>query len=307
MSCFRPNVGFMKDGKVCFLSGRLERTATDVSRYGKLLEIPCGKCIGCKMERARMWSVRICHEASLFDSNRFVTFTYEDKYLPPSLSLVYPDFQLFMKRLRKEYRGHEAGPSGRYPIRFFVAGEYGSQYRRPHWHAIFFNLVFPDEVKFHNETFRSEAVESLWGKGNCVIGSVTAESAAYVAGYTLYKKGHVVDYEDVVNPVTGELSGRRPEFVVMSRRPGIGAWWYEKFKGDLFPVDTAVMYEGRKQKVPRFYYEKYKDEDPDGAEKVARKRRERALLHPEEGTEERLAIREEYAEGKFKSYKERVL
>lgn len=300
MSCFRPLRGFMvPGGRVVF--------GADPKGTGRPLSVPCGKCIGCKMDRARMWSVRICHEAALYDCNQFVTLTYEDKYLPPSLSLVYPDFQLFMKRLRKEYNGHEAGPNGRYPIRFFVAGEYGSTYKRPHWHAIFFNLVFPDQVKLLNETFRSEGLERVWGKGNCVVGTVTTESAAYVAGYTLYKKGRAEEYEDVVNVATGEVSGRRPEFVVMSRRPGIGTWWYEKFKGDVFPLDKAVMSEGRVQKVPRFYLEKFRREDPLAAEEVVYERYLRSLEHPEEGTEERLAIREEFAERKFKAYSEKVL
>lgn len=298
MSCFRPIRGTLVPGGRVVLGG-------DPTGKGRPLQLPCGKCIGCKMDKARMWSVRITHEASLYDSNIFVTFDYNPKSLPSSLSLVYSDFQLFMKRFRKKHRGVNASPNGSYPIRFFCAGEYGSKYQRPHWHAIFFNVDLADKIKFHNETFRSESLESLWGKGNCVIGTVTPRSAAYVAGYTLYKKGHSGDYEDVVNVETGVLSSRRPEFVVMSRRPGIGAWWYEKFKNDLFPHDKAVMPEGRVQKVPRYYLEKLKRSDPLIAEEISYTRYLSSLEHPEEGTDERLAVREEYAVRKLDTFSKR--
>lgn len=298
MSCYRPIRGTLVPGGRVVIGG-------DPKGTGRPLSLPCGKCVGCRMDKARSWSIRITHEAQLYDSNLFVTFDYAPEHLPGSLSLEYVDFQLFMKRLRKRMRGVNASPNGKYPIRFFVAGEYGARYKRPHWHAIFFNLDLQDKVQFSNETFRSTTLESLWGKGHAVIGSVTPRSASYVAGYTLFKKGHRDLYEDVVDTVTGEVSSRRQEFVVMSRRPGIGSWWYEKYKRDLFPGDRAVMPEGRLYKVPRFYLERYKEDDPLGAEEVAYERYLSSLEHPEEGTVERLAVREEYMLRKISTFSQR--
>jgi len=262
-------------------------------------EVPCGKCIGCKVDRSRAWSIRIGHEAQGWDSNLFCTFDYSPEHLR-SWSLEYRDFQGFMKRLRKRL------PS---PIRFFVAGEYGEEYRRPHWHAILFNCRFPDAERYENGTLRSNLAEEVWRFGRVVIGDVTARSAAYVAGYTYGKRyGREADdyYEDLVNPLTGEVGRRRSPFVSMSRRPGIGSLWYEKFGGDLFPHDCAVQ-EGKKFKVPRYYSEKYKVDNPFEWEKIAERRYERALEKPEESTAERRAVREKVAEAKNIFYSQRRL
>lgn len=40
--------------------------------------IPCGQCIGCRLERSRQWAVRCVHEASLHTSNCFLTLTFSN-------------------------------------------------------------------------------------------------------------------------------------------------------------------------------------------------------------------------------------
>lgn len=287
MSCFRP-VTAVRDP----VSGKLR-----VGGRGGVWthELPCGRCIGCKLDRARAWSIRITHEAMCWDCNYFVTLDYAPEFLK-SWSLQYPDFQGFMRRLRRK------GPG----IRFFVAGEYGKQYRRPHWHAILFNLVLSDAEELQNGTFRSSYLESVWDRGNCVVGRVTPESAAYVAGYTQSKAyGKPEAYEDLVDPDTGEVSSRRPEFCQMSRDPGIGGYWWQKFSGDLFPMDKAIQ-EGKEYKVPRYYYEKLKKEDPRKAEEVAYGRYVRAeAVDPDESSPERRAVRETVAEARVRFFSNR--
>lgn len=250
-----------------------------------------------------MWSVRIVHEASLFESNWFVTLDYAPEHLK-SWSLQYEDFQLFMKRLRKKWKGEHVCPNGENAVRFFVAGEYGGEYQRPHWHVLLFNLVIPDKVEFRNGTFRSEELEALWGKGHAVIGSVTVRSAAYVAGYTLFKGGHSEGDVEVVDGETGEILERRQELVVMSRNPGIGSWWYEKYKKDVFPLDEAIMAEGRKNKVPRFYLERLKVESPLLAEEVLEERYFRALERGHASARE-MESREEYYRRKMNTFTKR--
>lgn len=313
MSCYRPMRGYQNPlgGKVT-ITGRGDRLGKGVAAgSGRPLLLPCGKCIGCKMDRARMWSVRMTHEAQLYPSNLFVTFTYDDKHLPDDLSLDYRDFQLFMKKLRKAFVGDvEIYDTAREklvrPVRFFCAGEYGTQYQRPHFHAIVFNLRLPDAIPFRNGTFTSKILERIWGNGNIVIGSVTPNSASYVSGYTLYKKGHAELADSVVDQQTGEVTSRRSEFVVMSRKPGIGYWWYERFKSDLFK-DQAVLPEGRKYKVPRYYLDKMEVDVPLTHEELKYERYLSSLEHPEEGTDERLAIREEFALRKMMTLKRRPL
>lgn len=277
---------------------------------GRHLEVPCGKCVGCRLDRARMWSIRIQHEAQLFDSNQFLTLTYDSARLPSSRSLEYADFSGFMKRLRKRVVGVSVQADGRRPIRFFCAGEYGGETGRPHWHAILFNTRFGDEQTLVNQTKRSGLCDDLWDRGNVVLGDVNAQSAAYVAGYTLKKRyGEAAKdfYEDVVNLRTGELTSRRREFVTMSRRPGIGARWYERFGGDLFPHDFAVQ-EGKKFKVPRYYWKRFQDTgDAKIVEEVAYERELRALDRIEDSTPSRLEVREILAERRATFFGERGL
>lgn len=303
MSCYRPLQAYRAPGGEVVMG-------SDWRGDGRSLELPCGKCIGCRLERARAWSVRITHEAQLYDSNLFVTLTYSEDKIPRSLSLEYSDFQAFMKRLRRRVVGVTPCPDGRKAIRFFVAGEYGGKTGRPHYHAILFNIRFSDQVPFRNGTFGSDLCEELWNRGNVVIGSVTNRSAAYVAGYTLkkvYGQGAGEYYEDVVNLRTGELSSRRPEFVVMSRRPGIGAWWYSRFGSDVLPVDHAVQ-DGTCYKVPRFYLERWKLEaEATQVEEVMHGRFLRAMEQRSESTPERRAVREELAWRRQAMYSERGL
>jgi len=273
------------------------------------LELPCGHCTGCKLDRSRAWSIRCMHEAQLYDSNVFVTLSYEDKFLPKSLSLEYSDFQGFMKRLRRKVPGVSVCPNGSRSVRFFAAGEYGERYRRPHWHAILFNVGFADSVSYCNDTARSALCESLWGRGNVVLGRVTASSAAYVAGYTLskrYGRSSEEHYEDVVDLATGEVSKRRPEFCQMSRDPGIGAWWYERYARDLFPKDHAVV-DGAAWKVPSYYWRKFQDGGlASDVEAVALARRKRARAVPfEENSERRRSDREVVAQSRLKTFSER--
>ena len=108
------------------------------SHSGVKIQLPCGQCIGCRLERSRQWAIRCMHEKSLYSLSSFLTLTYDDDHLPPNGTLVKRDFQLFMKRLR-----WEMGDG----IRFFACGEYGDGNLRPHYHALLFNVDFPDKRK----------------------------------------------------------------------------------------------------------------------------------------------------------------
>jgi len=302
VACFFPLPAFAVRG-----SGKL-KVGFNRGGSGDKLELPCGRCIGCRLDRRRAWSLRNMHEAQMWDSNLFVTLDYSPEKLS-SWSLQYRDFQLFMKRLRKAVKGVSKAPSGKRPLRFFVSGEYGSRFRRPHFHALLYNTDFADKVRFVNGTFRSSLAEELWGNGQVVIGEVTARSAAYCAGYTLdkvYGSAGADHYEDLVDPNTGEVTSRRPEFCAMSRRPGIGAWWYERNRSDLFVSgssshDFAVM-DGQRYRVPRYYYERLKCDAPTVAEEIAYARFLRAqAVDDAENSEERREVRAQVARARLDS------
>ncbi len=225
------------------------------------------------------------HEASLHDSNSFVTLTYADEHLPPGASLRKADFQKFMKRLRKRV--------GR--VRFFHCGEYGEELQRPHYHALLFGFGFPDRTLWSDRgtgpVFRSDLLESVWPFGQSEIGSVTFESAAYVARYALKKvngKAAAAHYERV-DCETGELFQAEPEYSTMSRRPGIGRGWIERFQSDVYPADELVI-RGHACKPPRYYDAYYAKREPLRFAKIKRDRAKGRNRGDE--TPARLSVRE---------------
>lgn len=249
------------------------------------------------MDYAAMWQVRCMHEASLHDSNRFVTLTYDTPHLPPHGILEPRDLQLFLKRLRKR-TGQR--------FRFFACGEYGGRLGRPHFHALLFGLRLPDEVavkrSFSGHTlYRSELLGSVWGLGFHFIGGVTAQSAGYVARYVVKKvvgKDAQKHYETLIDTSTGEVVRKRPEFVRMSLRPGIGARWFYQFHDDVYPCDFVVDTDGRRRLVPAYYDRLYGRHVPEELAHVKDARRERMSSAQARWnrTPERLAVREKCME-----------
>ena len=183
--------------------------------------------------------------------NCFITLTYDDAHLPVDCSLDYSHFQLFMKRLRKYFSGR--------CIRFYMRGEYGENYGRPHFHAILFGLDFSDR-RVHSRTgsghfiYRSAILESLWTKGFSSVADFSFESAAYVARYVMKKvTGDAAEaHYRVVSRETGEIFDRVPEFNRMSLKPGIGAlWWNQYGQTDVVHRDRVVV-NGSESSVPRY-------------------------------------------------------
>lgn len=263
----------------------------------------------------------------MYERNLFVTLTYDDKCLPPGYDirsgLNYSHFQNFMKRLRDRfsYRGFNKVD----PIRFYMCGEYGDDFSRPHFHALLFNFDFPDRyywcMRNGERSFRSSMLDGLpqgtsrngkyvisdtafWPYGNAEFGEVTFKSAAYVARYVMKKvTGDVAeDYYTWVDPVTGEYFQRRAEFNNMSRRPGIGKGWIEKFTSDVYPNDIMVV-NGVETKPPRYYDNYYATIDPQEFEKIKASRQDLSQSVLDNNTPERLVVREVVAEARLSQCK----
>lgn len=294
MACFSPLLAWqLESGDIVFAErGRVKRE----------LKLPCGQCIGCRLERSRQWAIRCVHESQLYDNNVFVTLTYNDDNVPLDNSLNYRHFQLFMKRLRKLKRG----------VRFYMCGEYGENYGRPHFHACLFNCFFDDRVVFRRLSsgsvlYTSAVLESLWPYGFSSIGDVTFESAAYVARYVMKKvtgEAAAKHYE-CVDSETGEIFQREPEFNHMSLKPGIGAKWYKKFRGDVYPRDKVIV-RGLEMRPPK-YYDKLLEAEPNiDSDLIEFLRYERYKEFAGERTEKRLAVREAVTKARLK-FKKRTL
>lgn len=275
-------------------------------------EIACGQCIGCRLERSRQWAIRCVHEGNLYDDNCFITLTFSPEALAERdnpWSVDVRDFQLFMKRLRKRFcpknpYSKKDEPElynafhNKHQIRFFHCGEYGEENFRPHYHACLFNFDFPDKVPYKNvdgyTLYTSEILEELWPYGFCTIGDLNFETAAYTARYIMKKvtgdaaKDHYVWIDDE----TGEVHPRNPEYVTMSRRPGIGYNWFNKFSSDVYSGDFVVM-RGKKMRPPKFYDRKLEEDDELFFEIVKQQRQIDSAEFLDNNTDERLAVREE--------------
>lgn len=303
--CYHPIDGFKPlDGGKLIFSRHLARNHVPVT-------ISCGQCIGCRLERSRQWAVRCVHEAQMFSRNSFITLTYNDDYLPADGSLCYSDFQNFMKRMRFSHAGFDTisvNDSLTRPIRFYMAGEYGTDFGRPHFHACVFNFDFDDKYVFFKTPagsliYRSPSLERLWPYGFSSIGDVNFSSAAYVARYIVSKvtgESAALHYANV-DLSTGELvSSRVPEFNKMSLKPGIGRLWFDQYHSDVYPSDEVII-NGRRCKPPRYYDKLYSNVAPYDYDMLLFDRDTRARDNSDNMTRERLAVREQVAYSRLAS------
>jgi hypothetical protein len=291
VACYHPITAYRtRGGDVTFKQGL---------GVGSSFQIPCGQCIGCRLERSRQWAMRCLYESHLHADNCYVTFTYSPGFLPPDGGLDKSHFQRFMKRLRRRYAPQL--------IRYFHCGEYGDQLGRPHYHALLFGIDFPDKVLYKDDDsplYTSKILDSIWGYGECKLGAVTFESAAYVARYVMKKvtgdrsKRH---YERV-NLETGEIVSIQPEYITMSLKPGIGAGWFEKFSSDVFPSDFLIV-NGVRVKPPKFFDKLLERSNPLLLEGIKHQRILSASRHKADNTVERLDDREQVATAQFSQLK----
>lgn len=160
------------------------------------MEYGCGQCLPCRINKQREWVARLQLELATAPAAAFVTLTYDDEHLPEGEELQKRDVQLWLKRLRKITEPRK--------IRYFLVGEYGEEFGRPHYHAILFGV----------SGVESHLLVNSWTLGFVHVGTVGPGALSYVCGYVLKKM------TKASNPL---LEGRPPEFTLMSRKPGIGA------------------------------------------------------------------------------------
>lgn len=287
MTCYAPLEGY--------------RTANGAFTYkraksiGKLLVVPCRNCIGCRLDHARSWAIRCVHEfQTQKEIGQFITLTYRDADLPPYGSLLKSDFQKFIRALRDKYKEKI--------IRYYHCGEYGGKLGRPHYHAIIYGHQFTDLERLPQSysgkpLYTSQILKKIWGKGHVSIGSVTIQSAAYIARYVVKKqngekaKAHYMSQPDHY----GEINAIIPEYTTMSLKPGLGQDWYDQYGSELFP-DNYVIHDGKKLPVPVFYKKQYAKTNPKDYARILEKQKHHHQLNEKNNTPERLRVRQRVAE-----------
>ncbi len=287
---------FVRNGEICKSSKEVWQDVwiTD------WIPVPCGQCIGCRLDYSRTWADRCILEAMQYENNAFITLTYDPEHLPkarvvtdvntgevfewPSIDL--DEISNFMKDLRRFYEYHYNFKG----IRFYGCGEYGEESGRPHYHILVFNLPVPDKVYWftnheHENIYISDSISKIWGKGIVTIGDVTWNSAAYVARYVVKKqKGTTKGLVEL--PGKRLVTGLVVEKPRMSIKPGIAYKYYDEHKNQFYENDEIVISvrgKARTIKPPR-YFDKlydidcYNSNNPFRMDEIKAKRAESAKL-----------------------------
>ena len=303
MTCYSPlhafKDGVTKDGKTHYkiTSNKVKSVyfdsatnhwylSEDPYRYynNDYIDVPCGKCVGCRIDYSRNWALRCMLESQYHNATMFVTLTYADECVPHScytdsvsgevkdiLTLRPKDFGDFMKRLRRYYKREYDKE-----LRFFACGEYGSNTLRPHYHAIIFGLELDDlkllkKSNTGHDIFESEFLNKCWKLGYINCSPSSFETCAYTARYVMKKrKGEDADEYEQFNI--------EPEFVRMSLKPGIGQSYYDEHKHEIYANDEIILKDGKKFKPPPFFDKKFSEEFPEEWQKVLDKRIECAKI-----------------------------
>lgn len=315
MTCFHPiyvyQSGIKENGK-----RQLDfsiKTAMIKHKEENTVRIPCGKCLGCRMDYAKIWANRCMLEAKSFKDNYFITLTYNDECIPikNGLHTLEPkDLQDFFKRIRRYWEYHynwkktENNPG----IRFYACGEYGDRTQRPHYHALIFNMPIPDKKPLfknyqEDQIFTSKIIEEIWGKGIISIGRLSWETCAYTARYVM-KKQKGMDHKYFKD------KGIVPEFVRMSRKPGIGFTYYENNKDKIYETDEIFLSDGkgnvRTAKPPKYFDSLYELENPNILKQVKEMREFMAKYNKEKVLEKSSLTEEQYLKQKENILKKKI-
>lgn len=279
MACFSPIRAFRRVGALDCATGKWPLTFRKSEGWKEtFIDVPCGKCEGCRMDQARSWALRCMHEAACHEANCVVTLTYDDEHLPPDGELDKRGLQNWLKILRSRIGS----------FRYYGCGEYGSKGDRPHYHIILFGYDFPDKVcvtsHLGHRQYDSKLLRDIWPYGHISVGEVSFASAAYIARYCFKKQK-----ED------SRCSKKQKEYVFMSLKPGIGADYAKKFGSD-FSSAKGVIHQGKVIKLPK-YYEKFLSDSELKEIKLA------ALEHQVLESPLRTQQRWQFAHNKLQNYK----
>lgn len=299
MPCYNPLIRIETQQKIIKKNGELTNKAIIINETEfintlknkipkeYIQKIPCGQCIGCRLEYSRQWANRITLETKKYkpEESWFLTLTYNDENVPiktvknektgeiiQGCTLNKKDLQNFLKKLRRHYEYHYNHTK----IRFYAAGEYGEKTKRPHYHLCIFNMpIFTENKKYKiNEMgqtiWTNEEIEKIWGKGFITLGKITWDTASYTAKYMLKKqKGPDAKW-------FYKSQAKEPEFTLMSRKPGIAKEYYDKNKEKIYENDEIIIPKrdrSLKIKPPKYYDRLYDIENHDMMEEIKLNRR----------------------------------
>lgn len=216
------------------------------------VDVPCGKCIKCLLDKNYEWQFRgYCEMLSKHSVGCFLTLTYDDENNPLRVSKRH--MQLFLKRL-KEFT-HEK-------FTYMCTSEYGEESMRPHYHLLLFGLdlsSFIDSDYLHfkrissiqsNGQFRFQT--SLWKYGHIGFAPLDVGFIKYTLKYLLkgnLKCGKYRSYNDML-----EECGFEPNFFIKSQ--GIGKQYFDEHI-ELIQEQGGLYVGGKFHTLPPYWAKKY--------------------------------------------------
>jgi len=207
----------------------------------------------------------------MHEGNAFVTLTYSDAHLE-SPRLIKPHIQTFVKDLRN-HLGND--PKNRIGVMY--TGEYGEETKRPHWHLLLFNY-YPPDAKYRYKTKRgdliyvSKTIDEIWGRNDpqkkpSEIGSLTMDSAGYVARYAAKKLVHGKDQDHDFHPIHQTSS-----------KNALGKSWIEKYWKQTFDQGYIIIPSSKeKAGIPRYYVDWLKKQMPNEYIRYVTQKREETI------------------------------
>lgn len=260
--------------------------------YKGLETVACQHCFACALNYSAEWATRIMLEAKKYKNNFWVTLTYDQDHLPIATELTFNDeifenvgdikwgegclvpehMDTFLDSLRK----HLARKYKHNGVKYYYAGEYGTETHRPHYHIVLMNCPL-DITQFYDTHidvnykahWKSHELERYWDKGMIDICELEWSDAAYTARYCakkLFKKTSDRQYYE---------EGKKPEFVRMSK--DIGMDYFTENVEKIYKLDglVAKTVKGNVTQVkpPRAYDKKLKELNPELYEEVRKSRK----------------------------------
>jgi len=279
MSCSKPNLMVFDGYSWNFRGPRFQENQYQDLAYGlDSVEIPCGKCQLCLVDRRYSNALRIMLEAESWPGKTyFITLTFDENHVG-SGELDHQEWSQFIKNFRRrfcqaqytdirkraDYYGKIRSVTFK-EIKQVMCGEYGDTFGRKHFHGIIFNHSF-DDVEFTghyskkgNPIYTSKSLQEVWKKGFVQVEEVTFDLALYVGSYVTDK----LDDPEAHHGHSKKQYGRFGR--------GIGLSWISKYWRDVL-VSGRVKLLDREFPVPRYFAKKIRDMRPEEYERYKQKK-----------------------------------